>query len=349
MPGLVYIIVALIIVVFILSIMRASKTQALDEAWQRLASTHNLTYIPNYGSEQSYVIGEYRGYPLRLSVFDDALSSLSITRIMLKSERSSVNVVTHRDLAEQLGAVNFNIKGQIKTQIQEKGNQLFYYEQSGLESDTVYIQQIFDLLITLAQLYSATVAIGGQAVQALQAVNLHDKPGLHPIISQLLEDIGRSTTSMFQAQARSLLCLDCLVRFVPIPLSQSWLKTNSTYFGCRSCGQSRSIIKFAGASIAALDESMPKVYVQKKDGLFIKWSQQDALFDFDEVRILQATDEDVERFAVQVGNDTDPVQKARYQHMRCVVSSACPLSENTRRVLHRMFGTVEMWEEDQVS
>ena len=65
---------------------------------------------------------------------------------------------------------------------------------------------------------------------------------------------------------------------------------------------------------------------------------------FDEVEIVQATDEDVERFAVQVGNDTDPKRKPRYQEMRCVVSPECRLSENSMRILERMFGAVEVGE-----
>jgi hypothetical protein len=72
----------------------------------------------------------------------------------------------------------------------------------------------------------------------------------------------------------------------------------------------------------------------------VNWLTHRKLFDFDEVEIAQTTDEDVERFAVQVGNDTDPKRKPRYQKMRCVVSSECQLSENTMRILERMFGTV---------
>lgn len=49
-----------------------------------------------------------------------------------------------------------------------------------------------------------------------------------------------------------------------------------------------------------------------------------------------------ERFAVQVGNDTDPVRRPTYAQMRCLVSPECGLSENTMRILQRTFGRVEM-------
>jgi len=48
----------------------------------------------------------------------------------------------------------------------------------------------------------------------------------------------------------------------------------------------------------------------------------------------------VERFAVQVGNDTDPFRRPRYRQMRCVVKPECNLSENTLRILDSVFGQV---------
>jgi hypothetical protein len=64
------------------------------------------------------------------------------------------------------------------------------------------------------------------------------------------------------------------------------------------------------------------------------------MFDFDEVEIVRATDQDVERFAIQVGNDTDPIRQPRYKQMQCIISPNCDLSVNTRRILERTFGTV---------
>jgi hypothetical protein len=65
------------------------------------------------------------------------------------------------------------------------------------------------------------------------------------------------------------------------------------------------------------------------------------LFDFDRVEIIQATDEEVERFAMQVGNDTDPVRQPRYAQMHCLIAPDCRLSENSLRILRNFFGEVE--------
>ena len=58
------------------------------------------------------------------------------------------------------------------------------------------------------------------------------------------------------------------------------------------------------------------------------------------MEIIQATDEEVERFAVQVGNDTDPYREPRYEQMQCSVDPKCQLSENTLRILESIFGPV---------
>ena len=58
------------------------------------------------------------------------------------------------------------------------------------------------------------------------------------------------------------------------------------------------------------------------------------------VEIINAADKEAEQFAVQVGNDTDPARQDRYPKTRCNISPACHLSENTLRILKRVFGRV---------
>jgi hypothetical protein len=72
-------------------------------------------------------------------------------------------------------------------------------------------------------------------------------------------------------------------------------------------------------------------------------------FDFDKVEIVSATDEEVERFAVKVGNDTDPFRQPHYKTMRCLVAESCNLSKNSIRVLQQMFGEVNYVTLDPIS
>jgi len=93
--------------------------------------------------------------------------------------------------------------------------------------------------------------------------------------------------------------------------------------------------------IALLDQNAPAEQQTTPQAIRINWLSRRDLFDFDAVEIVQANDEAVERFAVQVGNDTDIVRQDRYQEIVCRIAPSCQLSENSRRVLAHTFGTVE--------
>ena len=66
-------------------------------------------------------------------------------------------------------------------------------------------------------------------------------------------------------------------------------------------------------------------------------TQRQSLFDFDEVKVVQAADKEVQTFAVQVGNDTDTFRRQRYRKVPCVISPECRLSEATLRILKKHF------------
>ena len=72
----------------------------------------------------------------------------------------------------------------------------------------------------------------------------------------------------------------------------------------------------------------------------VNWFAHGDLFDFDQVEIISATDEEVERFAVKVGNDTDPFRQPHYKNMPCRIAENCNLSKNSIKVLQKMFGEV---------
>ncbi len=78
------------------------------------------------------------------------------------------------------------------------------------------------------------------------------------------------------------------------------------------------------------------------DSLRINWLKREEVFDFDTIEIIQATDEDVERFTMQVGNDPDEWRRSGYRQMHCLVQPECELSTNTLRLLHSTFGEVQV-------
>jgi hypothetical protein len=87
----------------------------------------------------------------------------------------------------------------------------------------------------------------------------------------------------------------------------------------------------------------------EKDGVVVvNWLVRRELFDFSGVYINQASDEEVERFAVQIGNDTDEWRRRTYAQMRCLVATEAHLSENTLRILRRTFAAVVEMETEAV-
>jgi hypothetical protein len=58
------------------------------------------------------------------------------------------------------------------------------------------------------------------------------------------------------------------------------------------------------------------------------------------VEIGQASDEAVERFCIQVGNDEDVVRRGRYRRMMCRVAASSGLRADTLNKLRSVFGTV---------
>jgi hypothetical protein len=155
----------------------------------------------------------------------------------------------------------------------------------------------------------------------------------------ILRSIETETaTRLYPRLAHRLVCTRCLVscraHWAPLPGMLPIV-----YYGCSSCGQSREF--WDGSIVAALDEEMEAKTGFDKEVMYVNWLARREIFDFDRVEIIQATDEDVERFAVQMGNDTDEERQARYEQMHCLISSGCQLSENTLRILESMFGQVE--------
>jgi hypothetical protein len=207
------------------------------------------------------------------------------------------------------------------------------------------------------------VALGGEAIPHL-LTKARDKT--HPLrrtATWLIRSISHETHTRLAQQADRLLCPTCLTCCGPHMTTQPGSLT--LYYGCRTCGQSRELTYCPQGVVAVLDRKWTKTPSQRggllhrifdwlatdsprleaqaqDDGLLrVNWLARRELFDFDRIEIIQATDEDVERFAVQVGNDTDPVREPRYPGMACSIGPECQLSENTLRVLRHTFGPVE--------
>lgn len=184
------------------------------------------------------------------------------------------------------------------------------------------------------------VALGGEAAEPLGRVAADAAHPLQPTALELLTYIEQETTYRFAGRLDQLLCPRCLTRFGAHSLDLAW-GVSFTYYGCRACGQSREFLEEINQVVAVLDTAWLEVQLQQHDTLRINWLVRRSLFDFDRIEIIQATDEEVERFTVQVGNDTDSVRESHYKQTRCIIGPKCHLSENTLRILRHTFERVE--------
>ena len=223
----------------------------------------------------------------------------------------------------------------------KKMGQVAAYHQEGLETDPIYLQGLLNLCQGILEAYPIIVDLGRETISFLDVCAIPQND-LRSIVIQLIYDIAAETKNRLGQTPAHFTCLRCLTHCGPHDLSLQMGET-ITYYGCRACGQSREF--FEGQAIIVLNRQAPAKQSQRDEILRIDWLTDRRLFDFDAIEIVDATDEDVERFAVQVGNDTDTVRRPRYEQMRCAVSSTCQLSENTTRILERTFGQVEVIEE----
>ena len=155
---------------------------------------------------------------------------------------------------------------------------------------------------------------------------------------RLLADIATETTHRLADNPARWLCPTCLVSPGPHPFTLSDSRAY-TYYGCRVCGQSRTFEPKPAEMVLVVDAQVGRI---EAAGDRFHWQPGQPLIDFDRVHIVEAGDELVERLAMQLGNDTDPVRQPRYRHMVCSLEPSCRLSENSRRILKRTFGVVQV-------
>jgi hypothetical protein len=221
-------------------------------------------------------------------------------------------------------------------QVLEYGQRLVYH-QAGFETRPEHLQFMLETLSGLLDAYAQTVASGGEMVPFLETVLAEKEHPLRPVAAQLLQDTA-ATTLHLRDHLPQLVCKRCIVRAHAHEVNLPGLKF-VVYYGCRACRQSHEFFQVKQV-VAVLDSRMAGEPVEQEDILRVNWLSRHQLFDFNEVEIIQASDEEVERFVIQIGNDVDEVRKARYREMRCLLSSGCALSENTQRILQRTFRQV---------
>lgn len=321
------------------------KTTLDFSGWQAFAQANNLHYSPGKLLEGYRVYGDYQGYQVELMAVQPRLSFSAQTRLTLTAtDRTTENKdpdqpLTLNDVAALFAAplhAGFKLAGKFKVRDEE---QAFSYEQDEVETRRSRLQFIFDMLIKLVEAYPRILPLGGEVIPILQPPATGNEHPAQAVAAQLIQKIAPTTEHLHRQGEATLVCPRCIVRCATHKIELSWV-TAAVYFGCRNCHQSLEFLT-VDRIMAVLDNVSNSGPVQQERTLTVNWLPRQTLFDFDSVHIIRATDEDVERFAVQVGNDTDPVRQPRYKEMQCIISPGCKLSENSLRILRRTFGPIK--------
>ena len=321
-------------------------------SWVELAQSHRLAMAFDKDSRDgAYIEGDFRGHHLKLETFQrDTVSevsktytclTLSINESIHQKEEKSLSLETiSQGFVSVINSseLNTTLKGRISV---DKDDQVIRYEQEGVEEDAKYLSFLFDLMNDIAEVYFEIVELGGETVSLLQPIAVDKNNKFQGVVRHLLQDIGKDTTDRLADQAERLLCARCLTKCTVHQLKLSSLETIS-YYGCRACQQSREFIEWEGMIVVRLDRNMATDRLQQNGSLQINWLRRGELFDFDKIEIGTVTDEEVERFAVKVGNDTDPIRKTRYKKMPCEIGAPNTLSENTIKILKYLFDKAEI-------
>ncbi len=318
-------------------------------SWQKLADSYGLNFSPAYLWAPAEIVGDYRGHHLRIYAhyrnkryhdthIEIAVNSLTDDKLSSKDRLYPSDILNVKEVTKLLvpHGVRYQLQGNLKVKTQ---GQKIIYKQYVLANDINYLRFLLNLLGNLANGYHKVVELGGEAALALQSIARDRRNVLRPVASELLKDIARETKSRLSYQSTSFLCPQCLAHPDTHNVQIYWWRT-VTYYGCRICGQSRVFL--AKRAVAVLDREMRMEQSEQNGNLWINWLSNRRLFDFSEVQIRQATDKEVEGFAVQVGNDTDKKRKKRYRQMQCTISADCELSENTMRILEHTFGQLKI-------
>ena len=318
--------------------------------WQTFANKHGLSF-----HSPSTIQGVYQGLPIKVKLVPE--DKKPFTRLQIRwPHDKALPLPVHQTFVDDPEIVKQSLDSlattlnicykndwQLRFDLQ---NQTIAYEYPKYEADLTPVFSRFEALHNLLEACLTVSALGGIAVPALEILlkkkqHLFGRPdymSIGHLAEFILAEIGRETTRRIASNAYQLRCSRCLLYPQPHKVQIGWLQT-VTYYGCRACKQSRFFIK-GRPLIMCLDNCEPEELSEVEGLVRVNWFVNRALFDFDQVEIINATDEEVERFVVQIGNDTDELRRPHYINMPCTIAPTCRLSENTLRILERTFGQV---------
>jgi hypothetical protein len=323
---------------------RTNEKKSRRVSWERLAMVESLGLTLGFGNKGLYATKKFAGHNFHLESFqkgEDIYSRITLVseQPLTRPAQSTFNLTDAMIEDALFGPAIYEVlTGRLEA---DPRAGLIWYEQLDSDMSEEHYQAAFKLLVQLGAAYPALVDRGGEGAVRLEEIAARNITP-RPLIYALLKDIGRDTEARLGHQVDRLWCPRCLARFSShqVRFANGFFANTVTYIGCRLCGQSQA---YHLGQVAAILDSQTDQAISESIGLVrVNWLALKQPFDFDRVEIRRASDEDVERFVMQIGNDTDSFRRPRYKTLRCVVSGENRLSENSLRLLRRAFGEVSV-------
>ncbi len=316
-----------------------SQAQDIDKLiWEAVAEENNLILTDSKITEAIQITGIYQGAKLHLTPFraeDNAYHiRLTVSTQSVQSQRKAPAIEEFTEVVNELHEhINKKIQGIVTGDAKQ-----IQYEQFQIVNHKPTLQFLFNSLTTILNAYPELEHLGGKAILALQPVITDKNHCLQPLLKQWAEKIAYKTATL-KPNLDHLTCQQCLASCTKHELELGWAFDTITYYGCRTCHHSNNFYP-TDTVVAVLDSQMIDTVDYKNNILRVSWFTRRTDFDFSAVEIVNATDEEIERFAIQIGNETDGSRQARYKTMLCLVSAQAKVSPNSLKVLQHFFGQV---------
>ena len=316
-------------------------------AWSKFANSNGFQLEADFDNHRLFFQGDYRQHQIEVKADLNQALQITTTHFIVRRSLgkdiapSKENALKQAEVEQLLDRCRPLTDSPILFRTDEDFIAYTYLSrQAPAPAET--LDPILDTLIDLSLAHSMMMMMGGSVIPMLVTAVKHDKRR-KALASRLLKDIVIRGPKMSPAELERMLCLDCITRFGRQQIRVSPLIV-ITYYACRSCGRGHRAEE-VDQVVVVLDQTLHQVssLLQRDQNkrLYVNWTAQAELFDFDAVHIWQADDELVERFAVQVGNDTDEFRRRRPAKIDCTISANGHLSENSRRILRHTFGQIK--------